>query len=270
MTRAQLIEQIKSKKSVLCVGLDTDIDKLPTDIARTAQGVLDFNEQVIEATQDVAVSYKINTAFYERLGSEGWAVMEKTLELIPDNVFTIADAKRGDIGNTAAQYAKAFLQEMSFDAVTLNPYMGIETLKPYTTIQEKWAIVLGLTSNPGSADIEMQRLQNGKRVYEHTLDSCVSNYSPEQLMMVVGATQSHELRSLRQRYSDYFFLIPGVGAQGGDLQQIMEQVLHPTDAAILINVSRGIIFSAAQSEETWLQAVRRAAISYQKQMAAYL
>ncbi len=269
MTRAQLIEQIKLKKSVLCVGLDSDPDKLPAELSKSAEGVLDFNKKVIDATQDVAVSYKINTAFYERLGSKGWDVMRETLDYIPDSIFTIADAKRGDIGNTAEQYAKAFLQEMSFDSITLNPYMGMETLTPYTTQPGKWAIVLGLTSNPGSADIELQELASGKRVYEHTLDSCVAEYSAEQLMMVVGATQGAELVALRQRYSDYFFLIPGVGAQGGDMQLIMEQVLHPTDAAVLINISRGIIYCPSEGDETWLAAIRRAAISYQSQMSEY-
>lgn len=263
MTRAELIFQIEQKKSLLCVGLDSDVSKLPPGLSRDAEGVLDFNKRVIEATKAYTISYKINTAFYEALGADGWKVMEETLALIPEEIFTIADAKRGDIGNTANQYAIALLEKMNFDAITLNPYMGMETLDPYMEMPSKWGIVLGLTSNPGSADIEKQKLQNGKTVYEHTLDSCVERFDSSQMMMVMGATHPEEFKPLRERYGDYFFLVPGVGAQGGDLEAILNYGLHPEEYALLISVSRAVIF-AGGDEETWESNVASAAEGYQQ------
>ncbi len=270
MTRDKLIEQIWKKKSVLCVGLDSDIHKLPAEIEHSPEGVLEFNKKIIDVTKKYAVSYKINTAFYESLGYQGWKVLEQTLEYIPDDIFTIADAKRGDIGNTADQYALAFLETMDFDSITVNPYMGIETISPYTTRVGKWAIVLGLTSNPGSQDIERMTLSSGKTVYEHTLDLCVESYTSSQLMMVVGATQGESIRLLRQRYPDYFFLVPGIGAQGGDLHTVLEMALHPEDAALLVNVSRAIIFAPKKENQNWLEAVEKSAASYQESMSSYL
>ncbi len=270
MTRKELIQQIKKKRSVLCVGLDTDPDRLPEEYGRDAEGVLAFNQKIIELTQDLAISYKINTAFYESLGWQGWQALEQTLDSLPEHVFSIADAKRGDIGNTAEKYATAFFDRLDFDAVTVNPYMGVETLAPYTTREQKWAIVLGLTSNPGSADIELQVLETGNKVYEHALDLCTQRYKADRLMMVVGATQSASLADLRARYPDYFFLMPGIGAQGGDLDAVLQQTLHPTDAAVLINVSRGILYPSTEEHSHWQDAVRSSAEQYQRTMQSYL
>ncbi len=269
MNREELIHQIKKKKSVLCVGLDTDLQKIPYHFAKNTQSILDFNKKVIDATKDLAVSYKLNTAFYESHGSEGWKVMQETLDYIPEDIFTIADAKRGDIGNTAEKYAQAFLGNMNFHSVTVNPYMGMETIEPYTSYSGKWAIVLGLTSNKGSEDIELQTLTSEKRVYEHCLDLCTEKFSDDKLMIVVGATQSEELLNLRKKYPSYFFLIPGVGTQGGNLEEILSKTLHPEDGAILINVSRGILYSTPSSEEDWLSAIRRSAQEYQLIMNRY-
>ncbi len=251
------------------MGLDSDLNRLPPDLSRDAEGMLEFNKKIIDATKAYTVSYKINTAFYEVLGAKGWQVMADTLDYIPEHIFTIADAKRGDIGNTAAQYSIALLQNLDFDAITLSPYMGMETLSPYMDIDDKWGIVLGLTSNPGSADIEQQMLSNGKKVYEHTLDLCTQNYHASQLMMVIGATHPEVFEQLRAKYPEYFFLVPGIGAQGGDLEAILSSGLNDRDYALLLSVSRDIIF-AGEHEAKWESAVAKSAADYQLRMSPFI
>ncbi len=268
ISKDKLVAQIKAKKSVLCVGLDSDVHRMPDGIAKMPDGVLEFNKKIIDATKDLCVSYKLNTAFYEVMGAAGWECMMKTLEYIPSEIFTIADAKRGDIGNTAIQYRRALLEEMDFDSVTLNPYMGMDSLEPYMEIPGKWGIALGLTSNSGSEDIQQQELSNGQKVYEHSMQLMASKFSSEQLMFVVGATKISEIAELRQKFSDYFFLIPGVGAQGASLGMAMEAAYIPEEAGMLINSSRAILFASAMGD--FASAAQAVAKDYQSEMASFL
>lgn len=266
MNRQQLIHAIHDKRSYLCVGLDSDVDKLPAGISKDAAGVLAFNKAVIDATRSYCVAYKINTAFYEALGAEGWSVMEQTVDHIGTEHFLIADAKRGDIGNTADQYAKAFFSTLRFDAVTVAPYMGSDSVSPFLSHSGKWAIVLGLTSNPGAADFELQPCGD-QLLYERVMHQVSTWGSPENLMFVVGATQAAVLASIRKKYPDHFFLVPGVGAQGGSLEEVSRQALTP-DAGLLVNVSRAIIFASSQAD--FADKASAEARRYQQQMALLL
>lgn len=266
MNREELIRQIKTKQSLLCVGLDTDMDKLPEGISRDMAGLLAFNKRIIEATRDVAVAYKINTAFYEQYGAEGWQCMEETLNAIPEDCFTIADAKRGDIGNTSAMYARAFFSRMHFNAITVAPYMGEDSLSPFFTFKGKWVICLGLTSNAGSKDFQMLE-SNSLRLYEHVMNRVSQWGNPENLMFVTGATKASDLKDLRQKFASHFFLVPGVGAQGGTVQDVCRNAI--TDfGGLLINASRSILY--ASSGLNWLEKAREEALSLQKQCAAEL
>jgi orotidine-5'-phosphate decarboxylase len=266
LKRTELTDQIRAKRSYLCVGLDTDAEKLPAHLPKTPEGILTFNQNIIEATAPYAVAYKINTAFYEQYGAEGWELMEQTLKHIPSNIFTIADAKRGDIGNTSTMYARAFLQRLNFHSITVSPYMGRDSIEPFLEIPDRWIIVLGLTSNPGSADV--QSLKVGDRfVYELVMDAVSSWSSPEQLMFVVGATKSEKFSAIRKQLPEHFFLVPGVGAQGGDLNSLSERGLTQ-DGALLVNSSRGIIY--ASSGEDFAQAAAAEALSLQQQMEVQL
>ena len=211
----KLVEHILEKKSYLCVGLDTDIEKLPTGLPKNAQGVIAFNKAIINATAPYCVSYKINTAFYESQGIQGWQAMEETLANIPSTHFTIADAKRGDIGNTSSHYAKTFFEVLPFDAITVAPYMGKDSVDPFLAYSNKWTIVLGLTSNAGSENFQQQKLANGQFVFETVLEQVASWATPEQLMFVVGATKAEDLASIRKIIPEHFLLVPGLGAQGG-------------------------------------------------------
>jgi len=217
MTRSQLVGQIRQKNSYLCVGLDTDIDKIPKHLLSLPDPVFEFNKQIIDATKEYSISYKINTAFYEALGSKGWEAMQKTVDYIPSSHFKIADAKRGDIGNTSTQYAKAFFETMNFDAVTVAPYMGEDSVKPFLQYEGKWAIVLGLTSNEGSKDFEMQK-SGDEYLYEKVLKTVSRWGTTENLMFVVGATQEDEFEKIRKLTPGHFYLVPGVGSQGGSLK----------------------------------------------------
>jgi len=266
MTRKQLVEQIKSKKSYLCVGLDTDIDKVPAHLLSHTDPVFEFNRQIIDATKDCCVSYKINTAFYESQGIKGWQAMEKTVNYIPDTHFTIADAKRGDIGNTSAQYAKAFFEGFNFDAITVAPYMGEDSLRPFLEYENKWTIVLGLTSNPGAKDFELQQM-GADRLYEKVLRTVANWGSVENLMFVTGATQAKEFTNIRAIVPDHFLLVPGIGAQGGSLKEISEKAMN-TDCGILLNVSRAIIF-AGQNED-FAEEAKKTAKQYQQAMELYI
>lgn len=266
LNRTSLINEIRSKKSFLCVGLDSDILKMPEGIGQNAQGLIDFNKAIIEATADYAVSYKVNTAFYESLGAKGWDVMEKTLEFIPKNIFTIADAKRGDIGNTSSMYARAFFDNLSFDSITINPYMGKDSVSPFLDFEGKWSILLALTSNPGSQDFQTLQVGN-EQVFEEVLRKSSRWGSANNMMYVVGATRAEQLEKIRSIIPDHFLLVPGVGAQGGSLEQVVKYGANK-DIGLLINASRSIIY--ASSGKDFAQAAAKEAAAMQAQMEQYV
>lgn len=274
MTRQQLIEQIKKKQSYLIVGLDTDITKIPKHLLTDPDPIFAFNKAIIDATRDLCVGYKINTAFYEALGLKGWEAMEKTVHYIGYEHFKIADAKRGDIGNTSDQYAKAFFEAMPFDSVTVAPYMGEDSVKPFLQYEGKWAIVLGLTSNKGANDFELQQAGDGL-LYEKVLQTVSTWGTPANLMFVVGATQADSFINIRKLTPDHFYLVPGVGAQGGSLKEISEKAMMTSpgsldrgDIGILVNASRAIIF--ASGGEDFAEKAREVAKEYQEEMSFYL
>jgi orotidine-5'-phosphate decarboxylase len=279
MNRQQLIQQIFQKQSYLCVGLDTDTTKLPIHLQSHPNAVFEFNKQVIDATKDFCVSYKINTAFYEAMGIKGWEALQQTVEYIGDTHFTIADAKRGDIGNTSAQYARTFFEVYGFDAVTVAPYMGKDSVRPFLEYEEKVTIVLGLTSNKGSEDFEQllihkqhdplfdaSHLVQGpphEFLYERVLRKVSSWGTPDNLMFVVGATKPAELEHIRNMLPEHFFLVPGVGAQGGSLAQVSKAGLNK-DGGLLVNASRAIIY--ASPGEDFAEAAGRVAKVYADEM----
>lgn len=225
------------------MGLDTDISKLPEGISKDTEGILQFNKEIINATKDFAVSYKINTAFYEQLGSRGWNIIEKTREMIPSNTLSIADAKRGDIGNTSTMYAKAFFETMDFDALTVAPYMGYDSVEPFLKFNNKITIVLGLTSNKGSADFQTNPICDPP-LYKTVLERISKWGTPENLMFVIGATKAEALVEIRQIVPDHFLLIPGVGAQGGSAREVCKNGKNAL-GGLLINSSRGIIYASS-------------------------
>lgn len=267
MTRAELSAQIRQKQSYLCVGLDADIDRLPRHLLDKDDPVFEFNKAIIDATKDLCVAYKPNLAFYEALGSKGWESLRKTLEYIPDEHFTIADAKRGDIGNTSRLYAQAFFGEMGFDAVTVAPYMGVDSVKPFLEFEGKWVILLALTSNKGSQDFQFDRQENGQPLYEKVMRKAQEWGTPGNLMYVVGATHPEKFKEIREIAPDHFLLVPGVGAQGGDLEALTRHGAN-ADVGLLVNSSRGIIF-AGEGEE-FAEKARSAAQALQTSMAALL
>ena len=284
MTRRQLIQQIQQKKSYLCVGLDTDITKIPKHLQSHPDAVFEFNKQIIDATQDLCVAYKINTAFYEAVGLKGWEAMEKTVNYIPNEQFIIADAKRGDIGNTSSQYAKAFFESMNFDAITVAPYMGEDSVKPFLEFENKWAIVLGLTSNAGSKDFEQLKLvredtnqgnrlfrddtnQGGEFLYETVLKKVSKWGNINNLMFVIGATRASDLEEIRKIIPDHFLLVPGVGFQGGSLEEVSKYGMNK-DCGLLVNASRAILY--ASENEDFAAEARIIAHQYQSEMAGYL
>lgn len=266
MNRATLVKNIKDKKSVLCVGLDTDLNKIPRHLWREDDPVFAFNKAIIDATKDYTVAYKLNTAFYEAQGLKGWESMQKTLSYIPKDIFTIADAKRGDIGNTAEQYAKTFFETYPFDSITVAPYMGEDSVQPFMKFDGHWAVVLGLTSNKGSADFQLQPCGD-EQLYEHVLKTVASWGTPDNTMFVIGATRTEQLQHVRSLLPDHFFLVPGVGAQGGTVADVCDNAMN-SDAGVLINVSRGVIY--VSSAEDFAVEAGKAAANYQQQMAAYL
>jgi orotidine-5'-phosphate decarboxylase len=255
MTRKELVQQINLRKNYLCVGLDTDVNKIPKHLLAEEDPVFAFNKSIIDATADYCVAYKINTAFYEALGVKGWLALEKTVRYIPDTHFKIADAKRGDIGNTSEQYARAFFEALPFDSITVAPYMGSDSVQPFLQYEGKWAIVLGLTSNKGASDFEMQQLisSNGEAhlrpsyLYERVLETVKQWGTPENLMFVVGATRAEEFVNIRSIIPDHFLLVPGVGAQGGSLKDISEKAMNK-DCGLLVNASRSIIYASAEKD----------------------
>jgi orotidine-5'-phosphate decarboxylase len=269
MNRSALINRIRESKSYLCVGLDTDMDKIPSFLLQEEDPMFAFNKSIIDATLHYCVAYKINTAFYEAQGLKGWAALEKTINYIPSTHFTIADAKRGDIGNTSTQYAIAFLKNLPFDSITVAPYMGEDSVKPFLQFEDKWAIVLGLTSNAGALDFELKRLEGSPAVklYEEVIKTVSSWGSIENLMFVVGATRSDEFINLRKLAPDHFFLVPGVGAQGGSLEEISKKAMNK-DVGILVNVSRDIIYASSGTDYAVVAGFKSK--SYAEEMAKYL
>ncbi len=267
MNREQLIEEIRRKKSFLCVGLDTDIRRIPKHLLGEPDPVFAFNKAIIDATADYAVAYKPNIAFYESRGAAGWESLQKTLDYIPDNIFTIADAKRGDIGNTSELYAQTFFETMSFDSVTVAPYMGIDSVEPFLKFNDKWVILLALTSNTGSVDFQMQKLQSGEDLFEKVVSVSRKWGNKGNMMYVVGATRGEDIGRVRKLVPDHFFLVPGVGAQGGSLEEVVKYGMT-NDVGLLVNSSRGIIF--ASSEKDFAGKAREAARKIREQMSGYL
>ena len=269
MTTQQLIDQIKKKKSFLCVGLDVDLNKIPQHLLQTEDPIFEFNKAIIDATHHLCVAYKPNIAFFEAYGLKGWQALEKTINYINKNhpeIFTIADAKRGDIGNTSTMYAKAFFEDLAFDSVTIAPYMGKDSVEPFLAFKDKHTILLALTSNQGAFDFQT-KLVDGKELYKQVLETSKTYANSENLMYVVGATKAEYLSEIRQIIPDSFLLVPGVGAQGGNLQDVCKYGMTK-DVGLLINSSRGIIY--ASNQEDFAQAAAQKAEELQKQMQAIL
>jgi orotidine-5'-phosphate decarboxylase len=267
MKQKDLFKEISSKKSYLCVGLDTDLKKIPAHLLKEKDPVFEFNKQIIDATHKYAVAYKPNIAFYEALGSKGWESLEKTLEYIPKNIFTIADAKRGDIGNTSGLYAKAFFETMKFDAITVAPYMGEDSVKPFLEFKDKSVILLALTSNSGSHDFQMLKLKNDQELYLEVIRLSKTWGDTSQIMYVIGATKAQMLEQIRTLVPDNFLLVPGVGAQGGSLEEVSKYGMNK-QCGLLVNSSRGIIY--ASTEKDFALAAANEAEALQKEMAGYL
>lgn len=245
MTTEKLISEIKRKQSFLCIGLDVDLNKIPKHLLKEDDPIFSFNKAIIDATHHLCVAYKPNTAFYEAYGIKGWKALEKTITYLNENhpeIFTIADAKRGDIGNTSTMYAKAFFEDLAFDAVTVAPYMGKDSVEPFLAFNDKHTIMLALTSNQGAFDFQTKTI-DGKEVYKHVLETSKSWTNSQNLMYVVGATKAEYLADIRNITPDSFLLVPGVGAQGGNLQEVCKYGMN-TSVGLLINSSRGIIYAS--------------------------
>lgn len=266
MNRKQLIQQINKKKSYLCVGLDTDISKIPSHLLKYKNPVLEFNKQIIDATHDLSVAYKPNIAFYEQYGAKGWEILEKTVNHIPANIFKIADAKRGDIGNTSNMYAKAFFETMPFDSITVAPYMGEDSIKPFLEFKDKWVIILGLTSNKGAQDFQFLK-SNKKPLFQNVIEKCMQYGTADNTMFVIGATKEAYFEEIRKFCPDHFFLVPGVGAQGGDLQKLSQYGMNK-DCGLLVNATRSIIY--ASNGKDFAEKAREEALRMQNEMKKYL
>jgi orotidine-5'-phosphate decarboxylase len=290
MTKQQLYENILKKKSFLCIGLDTDIQKIPKHLLKSTDPLFEFNKQIIDATHELCVSFKMNSAFYESMGAAGWESLEKTIHYIKEkhkNIFTIADAKRGDIGNTSEMYARSFFGLMDFDAITVAPYMGEDSVKPFLNYEEKWAIVLALTSNKGADDFEKLEVRSQKsdgstefipseaegltmtneKLYEKVLRVSKEWGNDDNMMYVVGATQAALLAEIRKIIPDHFLLVPGVGAQGGSLQDVAKYGMNKT-CGLLVNSSRNIIY--ASNESNFADAAQQEAKKIQQEMEVLL
>jgi len=269
VTRKQLVLEIKKKQSFLCIGLDVDLNKIPEHLLKKEDPIFEFNKAIIDATHHLCVAYKPNTAFYEAYGIKGWQALEKTINYLNKNhpeIFTIADAKRGDIGNTSTMYAKAFFEDLAFDSVTVAPYMGKDSVEPFLAFQNKHTIMLALTSNQGAFDFQTKTVEE-KELYKHVLETSKSWENAENLMYVVGATKAEYLADIRQIIPDSFLLVPGVGAQGGSLQDVCKYGMNK-QVGLLINSSRGIIY--ASKDENFAQAAALKAEALQKDMAIEL
>jgi orotidine-5'-phosphate decarboxylase len=266
MTKKEITEQIFKKKTYLCVGLDTDITKLPSHLLTSADPVFDFNRYIIDATADFCVAYKPNTAFYEANGSKGWESLQKTFAYMPENFFRIADAKRGDIGNTSGLYAKAFFEQLKADAVTVAPYMGSDSVLPFLAYENKWVILLALTSNIGADDFQKLPV-NQELLFEKVIKTSQTWANDEQLMYVIGATQASMFAAIRKIAPEHFLLVPGVGSQGGDLAKVSELGINKA-CGLLVNASRSIIY--ASSEKDFATKARQEAQKIQQEMEIYL
>ena len=267
MNRNSLIKHIFEKKSYLCIGLDPDLNLLPDSLGKSPNDLLDFNKKIIDCTKDYCVSYKPNLAFYESLGSSGWKILEETLAYIPSSHFVIADAKRGDIGNTSGKYASAIFDYLKADAVTVAPYMGSDSIIPFYDYPEKWVIILGLTSNPGSKDFQFLTLDSGEKLYQKVIRESKNWGNESNTMFVVGATHPNELTEIRKIIPDHFILIPGVGAQGGNLKEISAFGLTK-EAGLLVNVGRSIIYASTGND--FEEAAAKEAEKIHDEMKTYL
>ncbi len=270
MNKQQLIKQIKVKKSFLCIGLDVDLKKIPSHLLELEDPIFEFNKQIIDATHQVTVAYKPNTAFYEAYGIKGWKSLEKTIDYINTNypeIFTIADAKRGDIGNTSTMYAKAFFEDLNFDSVTVAPYMGSDSVEPFLAFADKFTILLALTSNKGGLDFQILKDENGTTLYEKVLQESQTWKNSEQLMYVVGATRPEYFQKIRKIVPNHFLLVPGVGAQGGSLHDVCKYGLTK-NVGLLVNSSRGIIY--ASNENNFAEKAKEKALELQKEMQTIL
>lgn len=269
MTTKQLVEQIQTKKSFLCIGLDVDLNKTPKHLLELEDPIFEFNKSIIDATHDLCVSYKPNTAFYEAYGIKGWQSLQKTIEYINKNypeIFTIADAKRGDIGNTSSMYAKAFFEDLNFDSVTVAPYMGKDSVEPFLAFENKHTIMLALTSNEGAFDFQTKNVE-GKELYKTVLETSKDWKNSKNLMYVVGATKAEYFTEIRKIIPDSFLLVPGVGAQGGSLSEVCKYGMND-EVGLLINSSRGIIY--ASDQEDFAQKAREEALKLQQEMESIL
>ena len=269
MTTQQLISEINKKQSFLCIGLDVDLSKIPQHLLNEKDPIFAFNKAIIDATHHLCVSYKPNTAFYEAYGLKGWKSLEKTIQYLNQNhpeIFTIADAKRGDIGNTSSMYAKAFFEDLGFDSVTVAPYMGKDSVEPFLEFKEKHTILLALTSNEGAFDFQTKTIA-GNELYKHVLETSKTWRNSENLMYVVGATKAEYLGDIRKIVPSSFLLVPGVGAQGGNLQDVCKYGMNDS-VGLLINSSRGIIY--ASNDENFAEAAAEKAKELQQEMAVIL
>jgi orotidine-5'-phosphate decarboxylase len=271
MQKTDLIQQIKAKKSFLCIGLDTDITKIPAHLLAQPDPIFAFNKEIIDATADLCVAYKPNLAFYESMGAAGWESLRKTMEYIPSHCFTIADAKRGDIGNTSSMYAKTFFDPtaagLNFDSVTVAPYMGSDSVTPFFAYENKWVILLALTSNEGAKDFQFDAFENGEKVFERVLTKSSQWGTDQNMMYVVGATRGEAFAAIRRLVPEHFLLVPGVGAQGGSLAEVCKYGINK-DCGLLVNSSRAIIY--ASNSNDFANQARAAALLVQQEMEEIL
>lgn len=271
MTYDQLFNIIKKKRSFLCIGLDTDLQKIPQHLLKAEDPAFEFNKAIVDATHHLAVAYKPNIAFYESMGAKGWESLRKTAEYIrhiTDDIFLIADAKRGDIGNTSAMYAKTFFETYNFDAITIAPYMGHDSVSPFLAFKNKWSIMLALTSNPGASDFQYnENKYSGEKLFECVLRTASNWASKDQLMFVVGATKAEWLKEIRNIVPDHYLLVPGVGAQGGSLQEVAKYGMND-HCGLIVNSSRGIIY--ASKAEDFAEAAKFSARKVQEEMEQLL
>ena len=267
MNKQELINQIKEKKSFLCIGLDTDSAKIPKHLLSLEDPVFEFNKRIIDETKDLCVAFKLNIAFYESQGINGWKSLMKTIDYIPKDIFTIADAKRGDIGNTSSMYAKTFFESMDFSSITVSPYMGSDSVEPFLKFKNKWVILLALTSNLGSQDFQKISDSNGVNLYENVIRKSAKWAGDDRMMYVVGATQSKLIKEIRKIVPNHFLLVPGIGAQGGSLVEVIENGLN-SDYGLLINSSRSIIYS--DSSLDFASSARNAAMQIKLEMERFI
>jgi len=269
MTKQQLVAQIKKKKSFLCIGLDVDLEKIPEHLLRLEDPIFEFNKQIIDATHHLAVAYKPNTAFYEAYGIKGWQALQKTIEYLKQKhpeIFTIADAKRGDIGNTSTRYAKVFFEDLNFDSITVAPYMGSDSVEPFLAFENKFTILLALTSNIGGLDFQTLKIEN-QELYKEVLRKSLTWKNSKNLMFVVGATRPEYFKAIRQIVPHHFLLVPGIGAQGGNLHDVCDYGLNK-DIGLLVNSSRGIIYASNRID--FAQRSQEKALELQQEMEQIL